>query len=148
MADSVKIEGLDELVRAFAQLPDDAVKSIKPVATASANKVLAKAQSNLTSGGHVRRGNLLKSLKVNKPKAGAKYKYYIFSSVWFGESGRHGVPLELGHRFSGYLWRQANTRKVEPVPFLRNAADELEQQVMDDLVQGIDAALDKFGDKG
>lgn len=135
------IEGLDELLKAFAALPEDAINTVNPIIAKDTQIIINKARAILAKRNKT--GALSRSLKSNRPKRSGKYKYQIFGSVYFAPGGRHGVPLELGHKFSGYL--AGKPGRVEEKPFLRPAADESEAEIMDDLIAGINKALDNFG---
>jgi hypothetical protein len=137
------IQGLDELLKAFAALPEDAINSVQPSIARGAQIVINRARVHLAK--HNKTGALSRALKANKPKRPRQRKYQIFASVYFATNGRHGVPLELGHRFSG--WLKGRHGRVEEKPFLRPAADESEAEIRDDLIVGINKALDNFGGK-
>jgi hypothetical protein len=138
----IKVEGLDELIRAFAKLPDEAINTLKPAIKNDTKIILTKARANLVK--HNKTGAMSKSLKTNAPKRAKKYKYQIFASVYFAMEGRHGVPLELGHsirnRKNGPVYGHVSER-----PFLRPAADESRTQVISDVMDAMNSALDQWG---
>lgn len=138
-----EIKGLDELIKAFNELPEEALvfveqKSLPPAETIKNRAKAYVAKYNKYSD----KGNLLKALKVNKPSTKRKYKYYVYSKVWFDKGGAHGVPLELGHR----IVRKGKTiGTVKEHPFLRPAADESRGEVIEAMTEAINTALDKMG---
>lgn len=138
-----KVEGLDELLKACKNMPDKVVPYMETASLKGAKKVLARAKAKVLP--HRKTGALLKSLKVNTPKRRntPKYKYNVFSRVYFTYKGRHGVPLELGHRIV------RNGKKIGTVkekPFLRPAADESTEEVMTAITEALNKALEEFGD--
>lgn len=141
--DDIKIEGLDQLIKEFSELPDKAVKKIIPVTNEMAERIIVRARQKLVQGGHVKTGTLYKSLKVGKAKT-SRSKHYVFSSVTFAPEGYYGTQVELGHKFSGFLWKQADKKRVEAKPFLRPAADELQSEIMNQIVAGMDKVLSEF----
>jgi hypothetical protein len=137
----VKIEGLEELLKAFTELPDEAVTYVEQASYPAAQTILNRARGYLTKYNDT--GALSSSLKANKPSKKRKYKYVIFSKVWFGKGGKHGVPLELGHRL-WYFGKKTN-KDVEARPFLRPAADESKGEVISQMIGAINKALDEMG---
>lgn len=140
MAGSVKIEGWNELVRDLDNFGEDALQIMKPYTKRGASRIVDRARIILAGGksgksAKNKSGALSDALKVNEPKRSKKYKYVIFSSVWFEESGRHGVPVELGHKFSGFL--KDVQGRVPEHPFLRPAADQHRQEYYSDAANGI-----------
>jgi hypothetical protein len=141
MADAIQVEGLDALIRAFAQLPEEAIDYLQPAIVKDTQIILNRARIELEP--HNKTGALSRSLKINKPKRAKKYKYQIFASVYFAQSGRHGVPLELGHKFSGFL--KDKVGRVPEKPFLRPAADKSKADVIRDISDAMNKALDQWG---
>lgn len=136
-----EIIGLDELIKAFMNLPEEALTFVSKASYPPAEKIMHRARGYLQT--HNKTGALSQSLKVNKPSRSAKYKYTIFSKVWFGTGGAHGVPVELGHRLVTKDGRTYGT--VKEYPFLRPAADEGKDDVVSAMVTAINTALDKMG---
>lgn len=137
------VEGLDELIKAFSELPDEALKYVEEASIEPAQKIITKARANLAKyNKYSNTGTLSKSLKVNKPSKKRKYKYEVFSKVWFGAGGAYGVPLELGHRIvvSGKV-----VGAVKGHPFLRPAADDSKDDVVNIISSAMDEALKKMG---
>ena len=137
---SFEIEGLDEIIKAFSKLGDDAIPRIEKASIDGAEKVLHKSKQKIEK--HYKTGDAFHSLKVLKPTKSNKAKYIIFSKVTFGKQGAHIVPLELGHKLvrNG---KQVGTVKERPI--LRPAADESKNEVIEIAVDAINKALDEMG---
>lgn len=136
-----KLEGINELIKAFADLPDEALEFVEKASYPAAEVVRTRAKGYLVNYNDT--GALSDSLKVNKPSKRRKYKYVVFSKVWFGKGGAHGVPLELGHRLI-YFGRKTN-KDVAPRPFLRPAADQSHGEVISYITSAMNRALDEMG---
>lgn len=140
---SKNIEGLDELIEAFVQLPEECVMYIEEASVEPAKKILIKARENVSKyNKYSDTGALKKSLKVSKPSKRRKYKYQVFSKVYFGKGGAHGVPLELGHRL---IINEKDVGAVKEHPFLRPAADESKDDVINAMVTAMNKALEEMG---
>jgi len=133
------IDGLDELIKDFAALGEDAIYKLSEPSVEAANVVLAKARQNT----HDITGELDRALKVTKPGKKKGKAYRIFAKVGFTKKGMHGVPLELGHRL--YFMGHKTNSDVAPRPFLRPAADESKDEVANIIAAAMNEALDKFG---
>ena len=134
---SIKIEGLDELMKAFAAIGDEAMVYLKEASDEAGAAVLAKAQAKVPE----RTGKLKSKLKLTKSKA-KKGSYKIFSKVGFSKGVMYGVPLELGHK----LVIHGNTvGTVKEKPYLRSAADESKGEVVSIITGAMNKALDKMG---
>ena len=138
---SQNIEGLDELMKAFAAIGDDAIRKIGPASIDGANIVLNKAKANLIA--HNKTGTLAKSLKVGKPSKRSKNKYKLFATVKFSPKAMHGVPLELGHKLV-FFGHETNT-EVKAYPFMRPAADESKDEVVSAITDAMNKALQEIG---
>lgn len=136
---SIKIEGLDELVKAFAELGEDAVQELREPTIKAAEIVKERAKTHI----HNRSGDLAKSLKVSKPSKRSKNKYAVISQVQIGKGGRHGIPLELGHRLV-YFGHKTYTHIPEK-PFLRPAADESKEEVIGIITESMNTTIDRMG---
>lgn len=137
----VKIEGLEELIKAFSALGEDAFEQLKPYSTQAAEIVLNKARSKI----HDRTGNLSRSLKITKASKKNTASGLIVAKVGFGKSGAYGVPLELGHRL--VFFGKKTNRDVEAKPFLRPAADESKEEVTGIMTNGMNKILGEWGEK-
>ena len=134
-----KVEGLNELIKAFAALGDEAISEIIPVSIAGAEIVQRRAKSNVNST-----GKLDKAIKVSKPTKSSIRKYTIYSRVRIAKSGAYGIPLELGHK----LVRNGNTvGTVRERPFLRPAADESKGEVLGLITGAMNITIQKMGGK-
>jgi len=135
----VKIEGLDELVKAFSKLGEEAVQSLRQPSIDGAELVKNKAKNFIND----QTGELARSLKVSKASKKPKNKYKVISQVKIGKGGRHGIPLELGHRLV-YFGHRTYTHIPEH-PFLRPAADESKEEVTEIMTKAMNETIDKMG---
>ena len=134
---SGEIDGLDELMEAFAKLGDDAMPYLKEAADKAGEVVLAKTKAKAP----VLSGKLRDSLKLGKMTL-KKGKYTIYSRVTFSKGAAYGVPLELGHRL---MRAGKQTGTVKEKPFMRPAADESKNEVVDIITAAMNKALDEMG---
>ncbi len=131
----VSIEGLDELIQAFANLPEDMIFDLMDPSVAAARVVAARAKTKIRN----RSGDLSRAITVIKPgKSSSKKAYRIFAKVTFKKKGMHGVPLELGHK-------TVSGDKVEAKPFLRPAADESRADVERIMADSMRKTIDNMG---
>ena len=137
----VDIEGLEELIKSFAKLGEDAFDTLKPYSTQAAEVVLNRARGKI----HDRTGNLARNLKVTKPSKKNTKSGLIVAKVGFKKGGSYGVPLELGHRL-WYFGKKTN-RDIEARPFLRPAADESKEETANIITGGMNKILDEWGEK-
>lgn len=138
MIEGVKIEGMDELVKAFAELGTEELIKLREPVTQAANIVIAKAKPKI----HDVTGELKSSLKVTKPSGKGKNKYQIIAKVGIGKA-KHAVPLELGHRL--FYFGKKTLLDVEPKPFLRPAAEESKEEVFGLVSGAMQKILDEMG---
>ena len=136
----VKIEGLEDLIKEFSKLGEDAFDKLKPYSTQAAEVVLNRARGKI----HDRTGNLSRSLKVTKPSKKNTQSGLIVAKVGFSKAGAYGVPLELGHRL-WYFGKKTNM-DVEARPFLRPAADESKEETANIITGGMNKILDEWGE--
>lgn len=139
-----EVEGLDELIKAFAELGTDAIYKLADPSVEAAELVLERAKSRIND----KTGELENALEVKKPGRQSKHlkkAYRIFAKVGFKpRQGMHGVPLELGHRL--YFMGKKTLKDVEPKPFLRPAADESKDEVANIMAAGMNKVLDEWGE--
>lgn len=136
-----KIEGLEELIKSFASLGEDAIYKLSEPSVRAANVVLEKARSKT----HDISGDLDLNLKVTKPgKQKNKKAYRIFAKVGFGKGAMYGVPLELGHRL--VYFGKKTLKTVKERPFLRPAADESKDEVAQIMTDAMNKILNEWGD--
>jgi HK97 gp10 family phage protein len=135
----IKIDGLDDLIKAFSELGDDAILKLSGPSVDAATVVLNKAKPKIRSV----TGDLAAALKVKKPGRQKKKSYKIFATVGFTRKAMHGVPLELGHRlvFMGHK----TFRYVQEKPFLRPAADESKDEVARIMADAMARIIDEMG---
>jgi HK97 gp10 family phage protein len=134
----MEVEGIEELMEAFAQLSEDAILKLSDPSVEAAKIVLEKAKSKTND----LTGELDKNLKITKPGRRKGRAYQVFAKVGFGEKAMHGVPLELGHRIMRD-GKQIGT--VKEKPFLRPAADETKGKVVEIMVNAMNKILDEMG---
>lgn len=137
---NIKTEGMDELIKAFSALGEEAYEALRPSATEAAEVVLSKARSKITN----RTGNLSRSLKIVKPGKKKAQSGIVFAKVTFGKDAAYGVPLELGHRL--VYFGKKTLRDVPEKPFMRPAADESKEEVADILAKGMNEILEEWGE--
>jgi len=142
----IKIEGLDETIKAFARLPYEARKSIEPAVRDGAAIVLNSARGKLEEHGSVISGKLKASLHVTLEKFPSSEMKVEDSVTWGDDVSVYASKVELGH--------QVRNRKGGPYigvarahPFLRPAADENREKVLRMMLDAMNNALDGFGDK-
>lgn len=135
---NIEIEGLDELMKAFKDLPEESLIYLKDAANTAGEVVLSKSKEKAP----VDTRNLQSKLKLGKAKKSSKYPYRVFSKVTFGKGAAYAVPLELGHKLvtDGKTWGEVKER-----PFLRPAADESRDGVANILAEAMQKALEQMG---
>jgi len=156
---SADVQGLDELIRAVAKLPEEALKEVEGASIVSGDKILQAARANVPVSKSGKQyygkgynkgkkewnhapGLLRDNIKLKKPGKNRKKKYLISASVGFGNGTAYGVPLELGHDL--VLFGRRTGKRVEGRPFLRNAADDNKNYAITAMVSGLNSALEKF----
>jgi hypothetical protein len=137
---SVKIEGLDELIRDLAGFGDRAMPYIIKASNEAGDIVLQRAKARVPS----KSGDLRDNLQLQQ--ANNKYKNVAFSKVIIPSNVAYGVPLELGHKIrnrkNGPVYGQVKER-----PFLRPAADESKAKVREIVKESMYKAMEELGDK-
>lgn len=134
-----EIVGLNELIKAFATLGDEAMPYLVEATNAAGEIILKRTKEKVPTG----TGALRDSLKLKRAtiKPG---KYVVTGQITFDKDTAYGVPLELGHavRFS----------KTGPIvghvaahPFMRPAADESKEEVVDLITNAMNKALENMG---
>jgi HK97 gp10 family phage protein len=144
---AVGIEGIDELIAQFNQLGEDAIFRLGPASNEAAEIVANRARSKVP----VKSANLYGAIKVIKAGRRASHlhkKYQVFAKVQINnKDAGYGANVELGHKFSGFLWKQADTKRVPEKPFLRPAADESKAMVERILIDAMNEVLKEYGGK-
>ena len=159
------VSGLEDLLKAFKKLPDEAVVYLEKAANTSANIIHKKAVAKVPVGkrdtkyhtGQFEKynheaGNLKKNIKMGKVSRRRKNKYYLYSRVYIGHGSlktsgaAYGTPLELGHKL--VLFGNKTGKHVQERPFLRPAADESKDEVINLYTDALNRALIDFGKKG
>lgn len=136
-----EVEGLEELIKAFADLGTDAIYRLADPSVEAAELVLERARGKIRED----TGQLKAALKVTKPgKPRNKKAYRIFAKVGFGKQAMYGVPLELGHRL--WFFGKKTYKHVNERPFLRPAADESKEEVANIMAAGMNKILDEWGE--
>jgi len=139
---TISVDGLDELMAAFRDLPVEIQAKLDPAVTTAGNYVIAKARVNLNRMNGV--GGIGHSLYVKRSKRqDLKLIGYI---THHSDVSDYAAPLELGHLLrrtkGGYAYGS-----VAPRPWLRPAADESRETVQQFMVYGINQVLDEMGGK-
>jgi HK97 gp10 family phage protein len=146
------IQGLDELLRDLVDFADDAMDDLYTISEKAAGVVLMRAQEKApvadeehtytSKSGElitVTPGTLRNSLKIIKPRARSGV-YIAMSKVTFGKEAAYAVPVELGHS----LVVHGKTRgSVKERPFLRPAADETKDDVIDTMIRSMNQIIEK-----
>lgn len=135
-----EVEGLDELIKAFLNLGDDALVMLKDASDEAGKTVLEKAISKAPEGE-------TKALKANlylgKAKISKKFPFRIFSKVTYrGKKAGHTSRVELGHKI---VVNGNSVGVAKEQPFLRPAADETEAYVIKKLSDAMSKAVDEMG---
>lgn len=129
------IEGLDELIKAFAALPEDMILNLSAPSVEAATLISKRAKAKVRK----QTGGLEKAIYVVKPgKSNNKKAYQIFAKVTFKKSAMYGVPLELGHK-------TVKGNRVEGRPYLRPAADESKEDVIKIMADAMNKTIDEMG---
>jgi HK97 gp10 family phage protein len=137
----VKIDGLDELIKAFAGLSDDAIRNLREPTIVSAHVVMEQAK-RLT---HDVSGDLDLSMKIRKPTQRDQSKTKVFSRVYLSKGGKHGAPLEFGHKLV-YMGRKTNVF-IPAHPFMRPAAEKSEPEVVRYIAAAMRKTIEDMGGK-
>ena len=140
----VEVEGLEELVKAFNALPDDAIFKLGPATIEGANLIAERAKTKINNIPDNK--DLRDKIKVRKPGRRPKKKYQIFANVYLQggkNGGQYGVPLELGHRL--VYFGNKTYRHVAARPFMRPAADESKDKVRDILAKAMNEIIEEMG---
>lgn len=143
---SFTIKGINELVAAVSEIADKAMPHIKAGADKGGGRVLAAAKGRV----QVKSGKLKAALKLRKQNVKpGKVLYYSQVTIPGTKMGskeggaHHIVPLELGHRV--VVRGKVVGKPVKAYPFLRPAADENKDAVVDDIIEAMNKALDEIG---
>lgn len=132
------VEGLDDLIKAFMSLPEEAVVFVKEASNSAGLGVLEKARSKAP----IDKGLLKKNLKLKKAGKSKKNPYKISSSVSYSVAASHATRVELGHK----LVRNGNViGTVKEQPFMRPAADESKEDVLSAIAGAMNKALSEMG---
>lgn len=150
---SADIQGLEELIRAVAKLPEEALKEVEGASIVAGDKILQAAKTNVPVSQSGKQyygkkewnhtpGHLRNSIKLRKPSKSRKKKYLVTASIGFGKGAAYGVPLELGHDL--VLFGRRTGKHVEGRPFLRKSADDNKAYATTAMMAGLNSALEKF----
>lgn len=141
MNEATTISGLPELMKAFVKLGTEAMPLIADASTEGAKVVLSRAKGKVK---HIT-GDLEKGLKVSKPNKRSKSTFKLYARVMFGSKAAHGVNVELGHKL--VMFGNKTDKRVPEHPFLRPAADESKDEVLNHIIDAMNKALDGMGGK-
>jgi HK97 gp10 family phage protein len=137
--DDIKIEGLEELMRAFAELGDQAMPRLKKESEEAGEIVLARTKAKVP----VDSGDLRDALYLMKKRL-KKGDSITFSRVTFPRSVGYAVPLELGHAIRNRR-RGRILGHVTERPFMRPAADESKEDVIEHITKAMNETIEKMG---
>lgn len=136
-----EVEGLTELMKAFAELGDDAMPYVQKAAWEGGSLVLQRAKNKIP----IRTGRAHYALKLRKMNV-KPGKYYLFHSVTYATRGEDSAPyiapLEFGHDIKS---KGRVTGHVKERPFMRPAADISKDDVVNIVKKHVGTALDKMG---
>lgn len=138
----VSIEGLDELIKAFAALGDESLPLIKDAVNDAGEVVLRRAKEKVP----VKTGVTKSQLKLQKARISKKATHKIIATIKAGKGAAPLAPLELGHRL--FFMGHKTNRDVAARPFLRPAADESKNEVAGIIADAMNKALKEWGDGG
>lgn len=138
----VEITGLEELIKAFMELPKDSLVYLKEGANEAAAVVLDKAKSKAP----VRSGKLRDKLKIGNARLSNKYPYRVFAKVTAAKGVGYYVPLELGHNIK-FSQKGNVVGHVDERPYLRPAADESREEARAMMIGAMNKALENMGGK-
>lgn len=133
------VEGLDELMQAFKELPDGALQYVREAANSAAQVICDKAKQLAP----VDTGATQRLLYVRKATASKKAKYKVLSTIATKKGAAALAPLELGHNLV-YFGIPTDTH-IEARPFLRPAADANKNNVVGTVADAMNKALEKMG---
>lgn len=135
-----EVEGLDELIKAFMKLGEEALPKLKDASNEAGKEVLDKALSKVLVGDTA---NLKSSVSLGKARISSKYPYRVFSKVTYkAKKARYAANVELGHKI---VINGNSVAIAKEKPFLRPAADESEASVIQKLSNAMGKALDEMG---
>ena len=136
----IKLEGLDDLIKEFSKLGEDANEALRPAAIEGAELVLGRVRGKIRD----RSGTLNKSLKIVKPGLKKARSGLVFAQVTYGKDAYYAKFVELGHRLTYFGKKTLQT--VPEKPFMRPAADESKDEVRSIMANGMNRILDEWGE--
>lgn len=134
-----EIIGMDELLVAFAKLPQQAIDELK----LQINESGAMLANKIASNAPVDTGVARKNIVYKKPTKNSKYPYKIVGRVTFKKEAAHIVPLELGHKLvvNGNI-----VGSVKGEPFMRETADKEKSNFASATVFAMNQILERWGE--
>ena len=147
----VYIDGLDELINAFEELPKESEKYMRKAANEAGNVVLLKAKSKVRvstdrisrDGSTDEMQHLRDALKLTRAGKSTKRPYRFVATIGVKKGHSYYIPLELGHLL---VVHGKTVGTVQAYPFMRPAADESRDEVQNILTTALNRALNEFGD--
>jgi HK97 gp10 family phage protein len=131
-------QGLDELMSDLERFGDRSMPYIKKASDKAAQIVLDKAVSLVPKD----TGKLSTLLAVGTQKV--KYgKYFYAATVKVKKGAPYYIPLELGHRL--VFFGQPTNTYIKPRPFLRPAADQSKDAVVQSVINDLGEAIKELG---
>jgi len=135
---TIKIEGLDELMKQVQGLGDKAMPYLQDGANRAGELILNRTRSRAP----VLTGKLRDNLQLKPAKIDAKYRYKTMATVWFSDDTQYGIYVELGHRV---MRGGKQVGKAGERPFLRPAADESKKEAIEIMRDAMNKALKEHG---
>ena len=131
------------MIQEFAALGDEAIPDLQAASDIAGKYILAKAKS--TSAFVDKTGNLRSSIRFSKTKRTPRKSYNVIGKIYtLPKVGPHAHLVEFGHKIvrNGQVFG-----KVKPHPFLRPAADESKEEVLNIITTAMNETIKKMGDK-
>jgi galactose-1-phosphate uridylyltransferase len=133
-----EIIGLNELLKAIAQLPDEAMKDL----TTTINQDGAMLADKVSNAAPYGEGTAQRNIVWKKATNNSKYPYRIFGRVTFKQAAAHIVPLELGHKL---IINGKRVRAIKECPFMRTTADKEKENYLNDTIAAMNNVLERWG---
>ena len=156
---SGEIEGMDELIKEFNKFGETAMPYLLSATKYATRIVWDAARANVIKNKSVKSGVLLGSLKINEAKISKHNRMIVTGTVGLGnetdyvsengKKGNYAVQVELGHVQRARLVGGGSEfiGIVGEKPFMRPAADENKERVVNVIINGLNKAIGELGDK-
>jgi hypothetical protein len=132
------IEGMDELLKAFAKLPAEAMQNLIPAVDNGGVVLMFNTKKHLPDG------PLKRSLYIKKGKnADGVYTNVL---TWHDDVRAYAAPYELGHKIRR-VKKGPILGEVDEHPYLRPGADESEQPIKNGIIEAMNKTTNEMGGK-